>query len=122
MLYVYEWDGCDGLAYHTDTKPTNKSDLPKMPYVEGAGVIIVSTGMSQLLYTREITSELYKKPESMSPLAVPAAELVDGGAYYWPAGEEGSVDWMSKHKVGTHPDARPGDRRLAFAKHREKEV
>ena len=114
MEYEYERDGCDGLATHTDTKPTHASDLPKMPYVEGAGVLVVSTGMSQILYTREITSDLYKKPESVSPLEIPALELVDGGAYYWPAGEAGSTDWMSKHRVGVHPDARPGQRRLAF--------
>ena len=85
-----------------------------MPYVDGAGIIVVSMGMSQLLYTQEITSELYKKPRSYSPLKVPAAELVHGSAYYWEAGAPMSSDWMSRHGISSHPDARPGERRVSL--------
>ena len=109
MISKYENDGCEGLNMHTDTKPTNKSDLPKMPYVEGAGILIVSVGMSQLLYTQGITSPLYQKPEKLSSLQIPTMELTHGSAYYWEAGAEGSVDWMCKHGTWKHPDARPGE-------------
>ena len=109
-----EEDGCEGLNYHTDTKPTNPSDRRKMPYVEGAGILIVSTGMSQLLYTRSITGALYSKPETVSPLEIPSAELVHGSVYYYAAGEPGSTDWLNKHGTWRHPDSRPGERRLAF--------
>ena len=82
--------------------------------MKGAGVIIVSYGMPQLLYTKEITSPLYKNPETLSPLEIPAAELTHGSAYFWPAGAKGSTDWMSKHGVWRHPDSRSGQRRIAF--------
>ena len=109
-----EIDGCDGLNDHSDTKPTNRSDLAKMPYVEGAGILVVSTGMPQLLYTRRITSALYSKPETLSPLEIPTAELVHGSVYYLDAGAVGSTDWLNKHSTWRHPDSRPGERRLAF--------
>ena len=114
MISKFENDGCEGLNMHTDTKPTHKSDLPKMPYVEGAGILIASVGMSQLLYTQGITSTLYQKPEKLSSLQIPTVELTHGSAYYWEAGAEGSVDWMCKHGTWKHPDARPGETRIAF--------
>ena len=66
QMYEKEPDGCQGVKYHSDTLPVRASDWPKMPYVPGAGVIVVSYGMSQLLYSRLVTSKLFVKPKTSS--------------------------------------------------------
>ena len=66
------------------------------------------------LWTREFLSKPGKK-EKLHSHQFKATELISGGAFCWDAGAEGSDDWGVKHSVhSSHPEAQPGDMRIAF--------
>lgn len=151
--YEYQPYGCEKVNSHSDTLPGSLAAWNKMPYVEGAGVIVVNIGMSQLLYARALLSGVPmrmikpmhghvhihlphplmcicasshvpapvlfqtgfgKSPKQYSNYTVPCAELLHGSAYFWDAGHYGSTDFLTEHEVAAHPNALPGELRVAL--------
>ena len=104
------YNTCVAMVYHGDEQVKWHSDTlvpsDESAYVEGAAVLVVMRGMRQMLFTRGLVSSPYQthgKVYDFEKTGVPSIELADGCAYVWPAGAEGSVDWLTEHGAFRHP-------------------
>ena len=92
------------VEWHSDTLVSER-DYSECPYVPGAAILVVMTGMRQMLHTRGLRTGPYAKPKlyDFPTTGVPCIELEDGCAYMIPAGEVGSVDYLVEHMTYAHP-------------------
>ena len=100
------------VFWHSDTLAGSEADYTsgKMPYVDGAAILVVMKGMRQMLHTRSLLNGPFPngtKTYNFENIGVPTIELEDGCAYMWPAGAPGLVDWLTEHMTSAHPDG-PG--------------